>query len=82
MKIFKWQAGRQKGCEYKKFPLWFFRIGNFGFDAYILKYSPNNTLDWHTDPVKEGKHYRINIKIKGKTSFVMRKDGIYKSRWL
>jgi hypothetical protein len=61
MKLFKWQSGRQSGCEYRKFPLWFFRIGKFGFDAYVLKYEADQVLPAHTDPVNRGKHLRLNI---------------------
>lgn len=68
MKLWKWQPGRQQGCEYKKFPLWFFRIGKFGLDAYILKYAPNTSLPWHKDPV-DGKHWRKNFTLKGDSTF-------------
>lgn len=61
MKLFKWQKGRQSNCEYWKLPLWYFRILKFGFDAYILKYSENQVLPEHKDPVENGKHYRLNI---------------------
>lgn len=73
MKLWKWQQGRQKSTEYKKFPLWYFRIGKWGFDAYILKYEPNTVLDWHTDPVKGGKHWRLNIKLWGNSNFKIAK---------
>jgi len=69
MKLFKWQQGRQHGCEYKKFPLWYFRIFNYGFDAYILKYETNTRLGWHKDPVENGKHYRLNVRLKGYNTF-------------
>lgn len=61
MKIFNWQPGRQKGCDYLKFPLWFFKLWKLGTDAYILKYSQNSILNPHIDPVGNGKHYRLNI---------------------
>lgn len=61
MKLFKWQSGRQGSYNYQKFPIWFFRIGKLGFDAYILKYEANQVLPTHTDPVEGGKHYRLNI---------------------
>lgn len=77
MKLWQWTKGRQEGCDYMKFTLWYFRIWKFGFDAYILKYSPNTILDWHTDPV-DGKHYRINIKLKGSSVFGVRRYKEYK----
>lgn len=77
MKLWKWQAGRQHGTDYKKFPLWYFKIGKWGFDAYILKYEPNTTLDKHTDPVKNGKHWRMNIKVKGNADFNILKPRIH-----
>ena len=33
-------------------------------------------LDWHKDIVN-GKHYRLNIKLKGKASFMMRTEDKY-----
>lgn len=73
MKLWKWQKGRQEGTEYQKFPLWYFKIWKWGFDAYILKYEPKTILKLHTDPVKDGKHWRLNIKLKG-SSYFYRKD--------
>lgn len=61
MKLWEWQKGRQIGCEYNKFPLWYFRIGKFCFDGYILKYKENTSLPSHKDPVENAKHWRINI---------------------
>ena len=61
MKLWSWQNGRQSNCEYKKFPLWYFKIWKFGFDGYILKYEGNQVLPTHKDPIKNGKHYRLNI---------------------
>jgi hypothetical protein len=61
MKFFKWQNGRQQGCEYKKFTLWYFRLGKLGFDAYILKYQGDQVLPKHKDPIENGKHWRLNI---------------------
>ncbi len=69
MKLWKWLPGRQAKTHYWKFPLWSFRIWKFGFDAYILKYKPTTLLDWHKDPVKNGKHWRLNIKLKGWATF-------------
>jgi hypothetical protein len=61
MKLWKWSDGRQDKCNYRKFPLWYFSVGNLGFDAYILDYEPNQVLPTHRDPVEGGSHYRLNI---------------------
>lgn len=76
MKLWRWQNGRQQDTEYKKFPLWHFRIGKWGFDAYILKYAPNTILKWHTDPVPNGKHWRKNFKLKGWSTFIIKVNGV------
>jgi hypothetical protein len=46
-------------------------VYNYGFDGYILKYDPNQVLPTHRDPVKGGKHYRMNIGW-GKSLFVIK----------
>jgi len=61
IKLWKWQNGRQMDCEYKKLPLWYFKIGKFGFDCYILKYNDKQFLPLHVDPIENGKHWRLNI---------------------
>ena len=81
MKLWKWQPGRQKNTVYQKFPIWYFRIGNFGFDAYLLKYAPKTLLPYHKDPVENGKHWRLNIKLKGIATFICDKC-IYRSRFI
>lgn len=67
--FWKWMNGKQDGCEYRKVCLWSFKIWKWGFDAYILKYQPKASLPIHTDPVKDGKHWRLNIKIRGLSYF-------------
>ena len=57
--MWKWLRGRQEGCDYKKLPLWRFRIWKWGLDCYILKYQ-EGILPPHKDPV-DGKHWRLNI---------------------
>lgn len=79
MKLWRWIQGRQKGTTYWKFPLWYFRIGKWGFDAYILKYAPKTSLLPHVDPVKDGNHYRLNIKLWGKAYFNLLKGRCYNS---
>lgn len=75
--IWKWTKGRQEGTDYKKFTLWKFKFWKFGFDAYILKYQPLTTLDWHIDPVYGGEHYRFNKTLKGSsTVFIKRNERV------
>jgi hypothetical protein len=69
IKLWKWQEGRQSHCKYLKFPLWYFKIWKFGFDAYILKYPKNGILPYHFDKIDNAKHYRLNIKLKGNSEF-------------
>lgn len=76
LNYWKWIDGRQKNTKYKKFCLWSFKIWKCGFDAYIIKYERFTMLDWHKDIVN-GKHYRLNIKLKGKASFMMRTEDKY-----
>lgn len=69
MKLWKWENGRQQGCDYQKLPLWYFKIYKFGFDAYVLKYNGNQVLPVHKDPLVNGKHWRLNIGY-GKSNFL------------
>ena len=71
MKLFKWGLGRQPNVKYKKLCFLNFRIGKFGFDGYILKYQAPTILNWHTDPVENGKHHRLNLNLKGSSAFIM-----------
>lgn len=41
----------------------------FGFDMYILKFAPNFNLPEHVDQVKKGRHFRMNIILKGNGDF-------------
>lgn len=83
--LWQWVKGRQEQTEYYKFTLWFFKIWKFGFDAYLLKYKAFTNLPIHTDPVKNGKHWRLNINLKGnslfyiesKTACYFKKEGTY-----
>ena len=63
--MFKWIEGRQLNVDYKKFCFLYLKIGNIGIDAYILKFKPNTILQWHTDVVENGNHYRWNWTFKG-----------------
>lgn len=69
MKLWKWTQGRQDGCDYKKFTLWYFKIWKFGFDGYIIKFEANSDLPPHHDVVPNGDHYRFNFLLKGKCTF-------------
>ena len=69
MKVFQWISGRQHGVDYFKFPFFLFKLWKFGMDGYILHYLPNTTLPPHKDPIK-GKHYRLNIELKGHGEFI------------
>ena len=82
MMIWKWQEGRQKDTTYEKFPLWYFRIWKWGFDAYILRYQPDTYLKLHVDRVDNGKHWRLNIKLVGKASFFCHGTGIINRRFV
>lgn len=60
--LFKWQKGRQK-AGYEKLLLagatWPIK-----FDLYLLKFPEGCEVPPHTDDVKDGKHYRLNIVLK------------------
>ncbi len=65
MRLWKWQPGRQKNSHYEKFPLWYFRIWKWGFDAYIIRYPKDTYLGLHKDIVPDGEHHRLNITLSG-----------------
>jgi hypothetical protein len=73
MKLFKWLPGRIKELEYYKLPIYKFKLFNFGFDCYVLKYPKSNwisiSLPKHFDKVENGKHWRLNIQIFGDSTF-------------
>lgn len=54
--IFKWVKGRQ-GTKYEKLPL----IQNKKFDLYLLRFPEGTHVPPHKDPIKNHKHYRLNI---------------------
>lgn len=68
MKLFTWVDGRQENTKYKKWCFLYFKICRLGFDGYILHYKPKTVLYTHKDPI-DGKHYRLNIKLKGMSYF-------------
>jgi hypothetical protein len=66
LNLFNWITGRQNSgysilpIIRKGFPLG--RI--LGFDLYIIRYNDGGYIPPHTDPVKEGSHYRLNFVLK------------------
>lgn len=69
----KWIPGRQQSCPYRKMRLW--EIGssqlNLFSDAYLIEYPPNAKLPLHTDAVQKGRHYRLNIELRGRGEFLI-----------
>ncbi|MFJ2988200.1 2OG-Fe(II) oxygenase [Collimonas sp. NPDC087041] len=59
---FKWQKGRQDSGYDKMLLLtapW-----PLPFDSYLIRYPIGAEIPPHTDAVKQGKHYRLNIVVK------------------
>lgn len=67
-----WTKGRQQGCDYHILTLWKFKIFGIGLDAYIIRYAPNSTLDWHIDLVPKKQHWRLNLRLLGNSKFETR----------
>lgn len=63
-----WVKGRIQNSKYYKDCVYKFKIFRLAFDCYILKYEEQTELPLHVDTVN-GKHYRMNILLKGETSF-------------
>lgn len=61
-KRFRWERGRQKS-GYDKMLLCG-AIWPIKFDTYLLKFPKGSEIAPHTDKVKSGKHYRLNIVLK------------------
>ena len=63
---FRWQRGRQ-GSGYDKMLLltlpW-----PIPFDSYLIRYPEGSSIPPHTDPVRGGRHYRLNIILKASES--------------
>lgn len=57
--VMKWAAGRQ-GTGYEKLKLFELRWP-VKTDAYILRFDKGVGVTPHTDPVRDGRHYRMNI---------------------
>jgi hypothetical protein len=60
--FFKWRLGRQETGYYKM--LLFCSKIPIQFDMYLLKYPEGSEIPPHTDNIKTGKHYRLNIILK------------------
>jgi hypothetical protein len=62
----RWQRGRQ-GTGYDKMLLltapW-----PVPFDSYLIRYPEGTSIPPHTDPVQQGRHYRLNIVLKAPKS--------------
>lgn len=65
-KAWRWQRGRQAGgydrmlLATARWPL--------PFDCYLIRYPDGSHIPPHTDPVSEGRHYRLNIVLKSPRS--------------
>jgi hypothetical protein len=63
---FRWQRGRQ-GSGYDKMLLltapW-----PLPFDSYLIRYPEGSSIPAHTDPVQQGRHYRLNVILKSPKS--------------
>lgn len=62
MRLWQWEEGRQR-TGYDKL---FIAGSNWPipFDCYLLRFKAGAEIPPHTDQVKTGKHYRLNIVIK------------------
>lgn len=59
IKKLPWESGRQAG-GYSKLTL----FATKKCDAYLLYYPQGSEIPVHTDPVADGRHYRLNIAFK------------------
>lgn len=64
-KIFKFTEGRQHGGYFKS------KLFEHKFyDMYLIHYPAKSFISTHIDPVKNKKHYRLNIIIQGEDNFI------------
>ncbi len=61
-KLFRWERGRQQS-GYDKMLL-FGTLWPVKCDTYLLKFPEGSEIKPHTDPVRTGRHYRLNIVLK------------------
>lgn len=59
---FRWQRGRQKSGYDKMLLLQ--SMWPLPLDAYLLRFPKGSEIRPHTDPVSEGRHYRLNFVVK------------------
>jgi hypothetical protein len=62
----RWQCGRQ-GTGYDKMLLATARWPLL-FDCYLIRYPEGSEIPPHTDPVKTGRHFRLNVILKSPRS--------------
>lgn len=63
---FRWQSGRQ-ASGYDKM-LIVAALWPIPFDSYLIRYPEGSSIPPHTDPVRKGRHYRLNIVLKSPRS--------------
>lgn len=80
--MFNWIAGRQGTGYFKMLLLQNSRF--IPFDIYLLKFPEGSYIDWHTDPVPDYNHYRINwiVKTSEKGGEFISKSPIFTSKYL
>ena len=82
MRFLRWTKGRQE-TGYEKMQL---AIAKWPkpFDVYLRRFHPGYDIPPHTDKVKEGEHYRINIILKNakKGGQFICKEPLYESKWI
>ncbi|MCK8095126.1 MULTISPECIES: 2OG-Fe(II) oxygenase [Pseudoalteromonas] len=61
-RLFSWQRGRQKS-GYDKMLLCYM-LFPFKLDAYLIKFPQGSEIKPHTDEVKTGRHFRLNVVLK------------------
>lgn len=72
----KWESGRQEATkDIQKLTLWC----RWFFDCYLLSIPSGKKIDWHFDKVKDKRHWRFNLTLKGKWIFFRRKKKITQS---
>ena len=78
----RWVSGRQGGDYQKKLLVIFKLPFVLGFDMYLLKFAPGFILPEHVDQVKRGRHFRMNIILKGDGNFQCEKTIIKTKRMI
>lgn len=60
-KWFAWEEGRQHSGYFK---MLLARSQWLKFDVYMLKFAKGASIPFHTDPVNNARHFRLNIVVK------------------